>query len=63
MISMRSISNTWRAHGSTRQEPSRHVQNPQKQPEVWPTNYGFDKAIGSVQDSAKKLGLEAERNI
>eukprot|EP00439_Symbiodinium_sp_Y106_P055946 s3190_g7.t2 len=26
---------------------------------VWPTNYGFDKAIGSVQDSAKKLGLEA----
>ncbi|CAE7943442.1 unnamed protein product, partial [Symbiodinium necroappetens] len=26
---------------------------------VWPTNYGFDKAISSVQDSAKKLGLEA----
>ncbi|CAE7252964.1 unnamed protein product [Symbiodinium natans] len=26
---------------------------------VWPSNYGFDKAISSVQDSAKKLGLEA----
>ena len=27
--------------------------------EVWPSNYGFDTAISSVQDSAAKLGLEA----